>query len=438
MPIATIGFFDYSLDPSSIEPCCALLALNVLERSLMNPQSSFQAVKIADNVYWVGAVDWSVRDFHGYLTSRGTTYNAFLITADKVTLIDTVKRPFLDEMMSRISSVIDPAKIDIIVSNHAELDHSGALPSVIKAVNPSHVYASSLGQKALLDHFHEFPMPITTVKDGERLSLGNKHLTFLETKMLHWPDSMVSYLEEDQILFSQDGFGMHLASSERFADELPAEILEYEAAKYFANILLPFSGFVNKLGERLLKLNLPFKMIAPDHGPIWRNGHFPVIQWWLDWAKQKRDPRKALVGYDTMWESTELMARAIGEGLTQSGAHVKLINFRTVHRSDIATEMLDTRAFVVGSPTINNNIYPTVADVLSYIKGLRPIGMIGNAFGSYGWSGESIAQTVDYLKAMNIELVGDPVKVKYVPRAEDLEKCRQMGRTIAAAMGMER
>ena len=230
---------------------------------------TFKAIKVSDHLYWVGAIDWDVRDFHGYLTQRGSTYNAYLIVAEKVTLVDTVKAPFFDEMMARVSSVVDPKQIDVLISNHAEMDHSGALPRTIQAVQPTTIYASKAGVSALEAHFH-MGTDITAVTDGQRVDLGGEAVTFAETKMCHWPDSMVTYLHEDQVLLSQDGFGMHLASTERFADELPQHILDYEAAKYYANILLPLSKFIVRTLDKLAGLALPIKILAPDHGLIYR------------------------------------------------------------------------------------------------------------------------------------------------------------------------
>jgi flavorubredoxin len=280
----------------------------------------FRAVRVTEDVWWVGAIDWNIRDFHGYQTRRGSTYNAYLILADKITLIDTVKAPFREEMMARIASVIDPGKIDYIVSNHSEMDHSGSLPEVIRAVNPGKVFASAVGAKTLKELF-PLDREITAVKDGETLSLGNRTLTFLETRMLHWPDSMFAYLNEEQLLFSQDAFGMHYASTERFADECDPAILAYEAATYYANIILPYSPLVLKLIEKVTAAGLSFRTIAPDHGPIWRKETGGIIGSYAKWAAQKPEA-KAVVVYATMWHSTEMMARAISEGLAAREAHV--------------------------------------------------------------------------------------------------------------------
>ncbi|MDY7010632.1 MAG: flavodoxin domain-containing protein [Planctomycetota bacterium] len=392
----------------------------------------FKAVKVTDNVYWVGAIDWAVRDFHGYSTRRGTTYNAYLILADKVTLVDTVKSPFRDELLARIASVVEPKKIDYIISNHAEMDHSGCLPQVIEAVRPEKVFASAMGVKALADHFGTDGQ-ITSVKDGESLCLGNLNISFVETRMCHWPDSMVSYLHEDELLFSQDAFGMHLASSERFADEIDDAILQFEAARYYANILLPLSPFVAKTLQKAGNLGLPFSIVAPDHGPIWRKGPERIIESYARWAGQERT-NKAVVVYDTMWGSTAAMARVIGDGLAAGGAAVKLMPMGSSHRSDVAAEMLDAGALLVGAPTMNNTLFPTLADVLTYLKGLKPKGMVGAAFGSFGWSGEAVKDIVAYLEDMDVEIVGEPMKVKYVPNEAELGRCRQLGLQIAQTL----
>lgn len=394
----------------------------------------YKAVKITDRVWWVGAIDWRIRDFHGYATKRGTTYNAYLIMADKITLIDTVKAPFKNELLSRISSVINPKDIKYIISNHAEMDHSGCLPEIIEAVKPEKVFASVLGTKALADHFH-MDTEIVSLKDGEKLSLGNMELTFVETKMIHWPDSMFAYLAEESLLFSQDGFGMHLATGERFADLISEDILEWEAAKYYANILLPFSSLIIKLLEKVTKLGIPIKMIAPDHGPIWRREEDinKIISLYNKWAAQK-PTAKVVITYDTMWDSTAKMADAIAEGVIDSGIQVKVMPLRANHRSDVVTEILDAGALVVGSPTMNSNMFPTVADFLTYVRGLKPVNLIGSSFGSYGWSGEAVGQVKEVLGAMKVELAGDGLKVKYVPAAADLAQCYELGKNIAAKL----
>jgi len=389
----------------------------------------FKAAKVTDHVYWVGAIDWSLREFHGHLTSRGTTYNAYLILADKITLVDTVKAPFREEMLSRVASVIDPGDITYIISNHSEMDHSGCLPEVIQAVKPDKVFASAMGANALAEHFR-LDREIVAVKDGESISLGNMNLSFVETRMLHWPDSMFTYLAEDGVLFSQDAFSMHLASSERFDDEIDDDLLNYEAARYFANILLPLSSAVVKCLEKMRSLDITMRIVATDHGPIWRKDVNRIVELYSRWAAQK-PTKKAVVAYDTMWQSTAMMARAIGEGLKAGGADAKLMPLRACHRSDVATEILDAGALLVGSPTLNNNLFPTVADALTYLKGLKPRNLIGAAFGSYGWSGEAVGQVEDVLRGMKVDLIGESIKVKYVPDDEALARCYSQGMLVA-------
>ncbi len=387
------------------------------------------AVRVTDHVFWVGAIDWGIRNFHGYETNRGTTYNAYLVMADKVTLIDTVKAPFADEMLSRIASVVEPERIDYIVSNHAEMDHTGSLPRTIEATKPERVFASVMGAKALSSHF-DLGVEITPVKNGEGLNLGNMKLTFIHTPMLHWPDSMVSYLAEAKTLFSQDAFGMHLASTERFDDEIADAVLLDEAARYYANILLPFSPLIAKLLESLPTLGLSIKTVAPDHGPIWRMSFGDVLKWYSTWAAQQ-PTKKAVIVYDTMWKSTDAMARALCDGLVKRGVSVNVMPLASCHRSDVATAVMQAGALLVGSPTINNNIFPTVADVMTYLKGLKPKNLVGAAFGSFGWSGEAVSHLNELLKSMNVELVSDGVKANYVPDAEALNQCNSLGTAVA-------
>jgi len=394
--------------------------------------SSLRAVRISDRAYWVGAVDWGLRDFHGYATSRGSTYNAYLVLGDPVTLIDTVKAPFADELLRNVASLADPAAIDYVVCNHAELDHAGGLPRTIAALRPERVIASALGIKALRGHFH-WDQPLYAPQDGETLRLGDLTLRFIETRMLHWPDSMFTYLEEEQTLFSQDAFGMHLASAERFADQLETAVLREEAGKYFANILLPYTNLITRLIGRLPELELAPRVIAPDHGPIWRERPETIVGWYADWAIQ-RPGRKAVVVYDTMWQSTDAMARAVGEGLAAGGLSVVLRPLAACQRSDIATSLLGAGALLLGSPTLNNQVFPTVADVVTYLKGLRPRNLVGAAFGSYGWSGEAVAQLEAMLQEMKVEVVAEGVKAVYVPDADVRARCRALGEAVAAAV----
>ncbi len=389
------------------------------------------ATKISDHVYWVGAVDWKIRDFHGYSLERGSSYNAYLVVGERVALIDTVKADFKDELLQRVSSVMDPRRIDYIVSNHAEMDHSGSLRALIEATEPDKVFASTMGVRVLSDHF-DLPVPVSPVKDGETLSLGDLTLSFTETRMLHWPDSMFSLLKEDGVLFSNDAFGMHLASDERFLDEVSE--WKYQAAKYYANIFMPLSGVVAKLLDKIAPIVPSLRVIAPDHGPIWRKDLDQIISLYADWAAHKPS-KKAVVVYDTMWGSTSQMAEAVAQGLEAGGARPRLMPLKTSHRSDIATELLDASALIVGSSTMNNNLLPPVADLLTYLKGLKPKGLIGAAFGSYGWSGEAVAQVHEQLAAMGGEVLAEDTKAKFVPRPTEIAQCVELGKAVAARMG---
>jgi flavorubredoxin len=387
----------------------------------------FKAVKVSQNVYWVGAVDWGIRDFHGYATKRGSTYNAYLVMAERITLIDTVKAPFFEEMMSRIRSVTDPEKIDIIVSNHSEMDHSGSIIEAIDAIKPSNVYASVIGVKTLSEHFHH-SKSIEALKTGDAIDLGNMKLSVVETRMVHWPDSMMTYLDADKLLFSQDGFGMHLASTERFADQIPEWLLYQEAAKYYANILLLYTQTIAQALESVKKLKVPIEFICPDHGPVWRKPEQIswIIENYVRWGKQK-PTKKVVIVYDTMWKTDQHMADAIADGVREAGAIAKVLPLSASHRSDIATEILEAGAIVVGSPTLNNQIFPTLADSLTYLKGLKPKNLLGAVFGSYGWSGEACKILTGYLAEMGIQMVAEPLRSKYVADEEMLLKAHELG-----------
>lgn len=388
-----------------------------------------QPIEIKKNIYWVGAVDWNVRDFHGYQIPKGTTYNAYLIMDEKITLFDTVKKPFKNILVNNIRKLVDPEKIDIIVVNHVEMDHSGALPEIIDLVKPEKVICSSMGKKTLMEHYHREDWPCEVVQSGQSLNLGSKTVQFLETRMLHWPDSMFSYIVEDELLISSDAFGQHWATSERFDDEVDLEDLIAHSAKYYANILLLYSPLVQKLMANVQKMGLKIGMIAPDHGLIWRSNPGRILESYLDWSLQKAK-KKALLIYDTMWQSTEAMANAIADGLQQVGVDFKLLSLKHNHRSDIMTEVLGARALIMGSPTLNNGIVPTMADMLCYMKGLKPVGKIGAAFGSYGWSGESVKIINEAMEEMKIKVVDEGVRVKFAPTHEDLNRCVELGKKI--------
>jgi flavorubredoxin len=389
-------------------------------------------IEIAKGVYDVGVNDWNIRDFHGYSTNQGTSYNAFLIVAEKIALIDTVKKGFADQLIENIAEIVDPKKIDYVISNHTEMDHSGGLPRVMHKIGEDKpLYCSKMGAKNLARHFSQ-KWNYHAVKTGEELSLGNRTLVFMETRMVHWPDSMFTYLKEDKILFSSDGFGQHYAGHERFDDQVGDEIM-WHAKKYYANILLLYSPLILKLLQKVTDLGLEIDMICPDHGIIWRKDPGKIVGAYGKWATQEPE-KKALIVYDTMWHSTETMADAIATGIANEGVAVRPMHIRSTHRSDIMTEVLDAAAVIVGSPTINNQLFPTVADFLTYMKGLKPQNKIGAAFGSYGWSGESVKLINKELEAMKFDIIDPGIRIHYVPDQDGKDACFELGRKIGKAI----
>jgi flavorubredoxin len=375
-----------------------------------------KAVKIKENIYWVGGIDWDLRNFHGYLTQRGSTYNAYLIIDKKITLIDSVKYYLADELIERIKSIIDPSKIDYIISNHVEMDHSGSIPMIKKIAPNAEIITSTQGEKGLSAHYKQ-GFSYRAVKSGDSLNTGKYNFKFFHTPMVHWPDNMVSYLEGEKVLFSNDAFGQHIASDERFDDEYPFDILLYEAKKYYANIVLPYSDQVKKALAALSGLS--FDIIAPSHGIIWRKFISSIIKEYGDWSSNKTI-EKACIIYDTMWNSTKKIAFALQSAFENRGVKTSMLSLQTNHISDVMTDLMDAKYICVGSPTLNNNILPTVAGFLTYMKGLAPKIRTGLAFGSYGWSGQSVEQVNDALKSAGFEMLS-PVKVKYIPDDADLK-----------------
>ena len=387
--------------------------------------------ELVPGVYWVGAIDWKMRDFHGYRTEAGSTYNAYLIVDDKITLIDTVKEGFIPEMMTRISDIVDPEKITYIISNHVEMDHSGSLGETVHRVKPEKIFCSPQGKAGLSRHFKE-DWPFVEVKTGTELSLGRYNVTFLETPMLHWPDSMMTYLKEEQVLFSSDGFGAHLASSERFDDNLPnyPANYRYELMKYYANILMPMGTLISKLLKQVNDMGLQFKVIAPDHGLIYRKNIPMVLEAYRKWAAGEVEP-KALVIYDTMWHSTEMMAGALVQGLMDAGVEAQLHHLRHTHYSDIVAELLEAGLFLLGSPTLNNGIFPSVGQFLTYLKGLKPKNKAAAAFGSFGWSGQAAGIITEELKAMGLTIAHEGYRLKYIPDPAEMNEVRALGAKLA-------
>ena len=380
-----------------------------------------KAIEMRKGIYWVGAVDWSMRSFHGYSTRRGSSYNAYLILDEKITLIDTVKAPFVTELLERVSSVVDPKKIDYIISNHVEPDHSGSLPIMTKCCpNAKIVTSAPNGLKGLTGRYGE--LPYQAVKTGETLSLGSRTLSFVATPMLHWPDSMVTYCPEEKILFSNDAFGQHLASNLRFDDENDLHIIMEEAKKYYANILMLYG----KQAQTALSAlgGLPIETILTGHGISWR-AHIPeILDAYKKWSAGELE-KKAVVVFDSMWGSTERLARAITDAFTAKGLPVAYFDLRADHISDVITEVLTAKYLAVGSPTINNQMMPPVAAFLCYLKGFVPKGRQAFAFGSFGWGGQSVSLVEDELKAAGCEICLEKIRVKDVPTQEDLAALRE-------------
>ncbi|MCW2276911.1 FprA family A-type flavoprotein [Heliophilum fasciatum] len=377
-------------------------------------------IKLKDNVYWVGAIDWDLREFHGYLTQRGSTYNAYLIIDEKITLIDTVKHYLTDEMLERISHLVDPAKIDYIVCNHIEMDHSGSVPRMMELAPNATICTSVNGAKTLKAHFKK-DYPVKVIKSGDSLSIGQKTLNFVHTQMVHWPDSMVTYLAEDKILFSNDAFGQHYASSERFDDELSSHIVIEEARKYYANIVLPYGMQVQKALAAVEKMDID--MIATSHGAIWRTHVREIIEEYKKWAANITKP-KAVIVYDTMWGSTDLIARSLARVFEEKDIQVRMCILTSNHISDIMTDLIEAKYICVGSPTLNNNMLPTVAGFLAYLKGLAPKNRTALAFGSYGWGGQSIQLVDDMLKSCGFDML-EQVRVNYIPDEAELQAIRE-------------
>ena len=392
------------------------------------------AVELAKGVYWVGAVDWGIRHFHGFelSTHRGTTYNAYLIVDEEVVLVDTVWEPFAQELLRNVSEIVDPAKITYVVANHAEVDHSGGLPAVMRAAPDATVVVSKGGEKSIPGHYHE-DWKLRPVKTGDRIKIGENELVFVEAPMLHWPDSMFTYLTGRNVLMPNDAFGQHYATAYRFNDQVDEEELYEEAIKYYANILTPFSGQVLKKIDEVLALNLPVSMIAPSHGVIWRKDPLQIVKKYQEWARQEPEPR-AVVLYDTMWEATRRMADAIGEGLAEAGVDNKIFHMSKADRNDVVTEIFRSRAVIVGSPTFNNGVLPTMAPILEDLRGLKFKNKVGAAFGSYGWSGEGVKVMEEHLRKCGIDVVAKGIRCKWQPTESDLSDCRKFGGEIGSAV----
>lgn len=392
----------------------------------------FNPIEIKKGLYWVGAIDWDIRSFHGFTYSahRGTTYNSYLLIDDKAAVIDGVKDAFFNEWLERVSKVINPEKIDYFICNHVELDHSGAIPQMMKAMPNAKLVTNARAKDALLKHFFtEWDFQI--VKTADRLNLGRKTLRFIEVPMIHWPDSMFDYLEGEGILFSNDAFGQHYASSHRFDDEVSLDFIMDENAKYYANILWPLSPIIIKKIEEIKKMNIPLNMILTSHGLSWRKYPKEALEAYVKWASGHTIP-KVIIAYDTMYYSTEKMAQAMGEGIIAEGVDVKLYRLPISDMGDIIKEFLDAKGLLLGSSTINNNILPTVAKFVSELKGLKPLHKIAGCFGSYGWAKDIVVKALEaQLKESGIQIPVPSINFRYVPSLEELKQCFEFGRKFA-------
>ncbi len=406
----------------------------MLEEEELKERGIGMVTELKKDVFWVGVVDWGIRHFHGYelSTHRGTTYNCYLIVDEKTVLVDTVWGPFQDQLIENIRQIVDPTKIDVVVANHAEPDHSGGLPAVMRYIPNATVVVSKRGEESIPGYYHQ-PWQFKAVQTGERINIGSRELIFVEAPMLHWPDSMFTYLTGSNILMPNDAFGQHYATAFRFSDEVDQEELYEEAIKYYANILTPFSSQVTRKIEDLLALNLPVDMIAPSHGVIWRIDPLQIVKKYQEWAAQVAQ-KSAVILYDTMWEATRRMAEAIGKGLAAESVPSKLFHMAVSDRNDVITEIFKAKAIIIGSPTLNNGLLPTVAPILEDIKGLRFQNKVGAAFGSYGWSGESVKLIEEHFASCKIPLAGPGVKAKWQPKEADLAECERLGHAVAQAI----
>ena len=383
-------------------------------------------IKIVPDIYWVGAIDWNLRFCGSYSTPRGTTYNAYLIVDEKIALIDSVKDGFEDEMLERIKEVVDPAKIDYIICQHSEMDHSGAMPKLMEIATRAKVIATQEGKDALLAHFGT-NWNAQTVKTADTLSLGNKTLMFIEAKMLHWPDNMFTYVKEDCILFPNDAFGQHIATFQRFEDEVGPVVIE-EATKYFAVIVSVYANIVQEKIKEIENMGIDIKMIAPAHGLIWRQPQ-KIILAYKRWSSGEAG-RKITIIFDTMWRSTEKMANEIARGISHEGVEARVFNLRNSDWSEMIKEIIESRLIAVGSPTLNMGMYTTVGGFLTFLKGIRPLNKKAVAFGSYGWGKGAVKAINKELIEMKFDVL-EGLEIKYIPHKEELLECFEFGRKLA-------
>ncbi len=393
-----------------------------------------ETIQIKPDIYWVGAIDWGVRDFHGYVTQNGTTYNNYLIHDREMTLVDTVKNDHDAVTLKNIKHVTDPSRVRNIIINHIEPDHASGLADVMQYMPDATIYISERGKKGL-DRYHDTTKwNIKVVKNGDTLNIGKYNLLFLETPMLHWPDSMMTYVKEVKLLFSQDAFGQHLASAERFDDDFLSSHSQFELddaiIDYYANILMPFGKLIKTKIDDITKLGLEIDMIAPDHGVIWRKNPAKIIQNYLDMANGKAKSSVVII-YDTMWHSTELMLIPIMRGIQDGGIGCTVVKLRSTPMSFAIKEFWKARGCLVGVPTMNNVMFPSVAEFLYHLAGLRPKDRIMGAFGSFGWGGGAVKEAYEKFKQMNLQTVEPGMQVVYKPSAEDEKECYEFGKRFA-------
>ena len=383
--------------------------------------------EIKKGIYWVGVIDWNVRSFHGhtYNTARGTTYNAYLIIDEKIALVDTVYGPFAGELIEKIRAIVPPEKIDYVIANHVETDHSGAMPALMKLCPKAKVYGTAKCKEGLYRNYYA-NWDFQVVKTGDTLKLGKRTLAFVEAPMIHWPDSMFTYCREEELLMPNDAFGQHIATSERFADEVDQCALWDEAAKYYANILLPLGSMILRKIEEVVKMNIPISMIAPSHGVIWRKDPMQIVNKYVSWAKNETVPKVVIV-YETMWGATEKMARLMAEGVRDVGLPVKLFNITQSDKTEVTKELLDARGYMIGSSTHDNGMLPEIAGFLDFLKGLKPRNRKACAFGSFGWAGGAVAGIENIIKDAGIEEVMPPMGCKYFPDDNEAKKCYEYG-----------
>lgn len=389
--------------------------------------------KVNDAVTWVGKTDWELKRFHGeeYSTHRGSTYNSYLVRDEKTVLIDTVWLPFAREFVENLEKEIELTKIDYIIINHGEVDHSGALVELMRKIPNTPIYCTANGVKSLKGQYHQ-DWNFQVVKTGDKLNIGSKELIFVEAPMLHWPDTMFCYLTGDNILFSNDAFGQHFASEQLFNDTVDQAELYQECIKYYANILTPFSKMVDRKIKEVVGFNLPVAMICPSHGVIWRDNPLQIVTKYAEWANDYQENQITII-YDTMWDGTRRMAEAIAQGIREADSEVcvKLFNTARRDKNDIITEVFKSKAIVVGSPTVNKGILSAVAGIIEEIKGLAFKNKRGAAFGTYGWSGESAKLIADELKESGFQVSNEGLKELWNPDEQAVERCVEFGRAIA-------